>query len=195
MGCPFCDRKSLEKDLIAETKNFVVVPTLGQIVEGYSLIIPKKHVLCYGLLSEKMIDEYLELKEKVDKAVTSAYQKPMYFEHGIVGQTVPHAHIHCVPTDRDLLPALMLRNYSIKANRKINSEKDLKQVLHDFGPYYFYECSGVKMAFDVNSHEGPMRSALANALGTPELADWQSFNRRADEKSMKNTIEKLKEFF
>ena len=192
MACPFCDRKSLEKDLITETKNFVVVPTLGQIVEGYSLIIPKKHVLCYGLLSGKMIDEYIELKDKVDKAVTSAYQKPMYFEHGIVGQTVPHAHMHCVPSNRDLLPALMLRNYSIKAKRKIDSEKDLRQAVHDFGPYYFYEFNGLKMAFDVNSHEMALRIAVANALGMPELADWKSINRQADEKLMKKTIEKLK---
>lgn len=84
------------------------------------------------MLSDKLIDEYLELKEKVDKAVTTAYQKPMYFEHGIVGQTVPHAHMHCVPSDRDLLPALMLRNYSIKDKRVIQFEKELKQVVHDF---------------------------------------------------------------
>lgn len=192
MGCAFCDRGALESQIIIETKNFFVMPTLGQIVEGYSLIIPKKHVLCYGLLSDKMLDEYLELKERVDKATTAAYQKPMYFEHGIVGQTLPHAHIHCVPTDRDLLPALMLRNYSIKAKRRIDSEKDLRQVVRDFGPYYFYDYNGIKMAFDVNSHEMALRIAVANALGMPELADWNSVNRQSDEKLMKSAYEKIK---
>lgn len=194
MICPFCDRKTLEsQEIITETKNFVVVPTLGQIVEGYSLIIPKKHVLCYGLLSEKMFDEYIELKDKLDKAVTSAYQKPMYFEHGIVGQSVPHAHMHCAPADRDLLQMLMLRNYSIKEKRVILSEKELRKFVHEFGPYYYYEFNGLKMAFDVDSYEAPLRAALATALGMPELADWRNVNRQADEKSMKKTIEKLKE--
>ncbi|MDI6737724.1 MAG: HIT family protein [Nanoarchaeota archaeon] len=192
MECAFCDRKSLESQIITETKNFFVMPTMGQIVEGYSLIIPKKHVLCYGLLSEKMLDEYLELKEKIDKAATAAYQKPMYFEHGIVGQTVPHALIHCVPSDRDLFQRLLLRNYSIKEKRVIESEKDLRQVVRDFGPYYFYEFNGLKMAFDVDSHEAPLRMALASVLGMPELADWRNMNRQSDEKSMRKTVENLK---
>ncbi|MFA5887329.1 MAG: HIT domain-containing protein [Candidatus Nanoarchaeia archaeon] len=195
MACPFCDRKSLEDRIITETKNFLFIGSVGQIVEGYSLFVPKKHVLCFGMLSDKLIDEYLELKDKVDKAVTSAYQKPMYFEHGIVGQTVPHAHMHCVPSNRDLLPALMLRNYSIKANRKINSEKELKQVIHDFGPYYFYEFNGLKMAFDVNSHEMALRMAVANTFGMPELADWKNVNQEEDRKTRQKAVDKLKVFF
>lgn len=192
MGCPFCDRKGLEKEIITETKNFFVVPTIGQIVEGYTLIIPKKHVLCYGLLSANVLEEYIELKDKVEKATTAAYQKPMYFEHGIVGQTVPHAHMHCVPSNRDLLPLLMIRNYSIKGKRVIQSEKELKQVVYDFGPYFFYEFNGLKMVFDVNTHEMALRIAVANTIGVPEAADWQAVNRQSDEKAMKNTIENLK---
>jgi diadenosine tetraphosphate (Ap4A) HIT family hydrolase len=195
MGCPFCDRKYLEDRIITETKNFLFMGSVGQIVEGYTLIIPKKHVLCFGLLSDKMLDEYLELKDKVDKATTSAYQKPMYFEHGIIGQTVPHAHMHCVPSNRDLLPALMLRNYSIKDKRVIQSEKELKQVVHDFGPYYFYEFNGLKMAFDVNSHEMALRIAVANTMGMPELADWKNINQEEDRKIRQKAVYKLKEFF
>lgn len=192
MACPFCDRKSIEDRIIAETKNFLFIGSVGQIVEGYSLFVPKKHVLCFGLLSDKLLDEYLELKEKVDKAVTTAYQKPMYFEHGGVGQSVPHAHIHCVPADRDLLQMLMLRNYSIKEKKVIHSEKELRGFVHDFGPYYFYEFNGLKMAFDVDSFEMPLRVALANALGMPELADWKNVNQEEDRKTRQKAVEKLK---
>ncbi|MFH1065277.1 MAG: HIT family protein [Nanoarchaeota archaeon] len=192
MGCAFCNRNRLEKELITETKNFLVVPTIGQIVEGYTLIIPKKHVLCFGLLSSNMLEEYIELKDKVDKAITTAYQKPMYFEHGIVGQTVPHAHMHCVPSNADLLPGLLMRNYSIKGRRVLSSELGLKDVVKDFGPYYYYEHSGFKIAFDVNVSEMALRIALADTLDIPEAADWRNVNKSDDEKSMKKTIEKLK---
>lgn len=195
MGCEFCKRDQLEKRLITESKNFIVIGGKGQIVEGYSLIIPKKHVLCFGLLSSNVLEEYIELKDKVDKVTTAAYQKPLYFEHGIIGQTVPHAHMHCVPSNADLLPRMMLRNYSIKQKRTLSSEVELRDVLKDFGPYYYYESGGLKMAFDVNVCEMALRVALADSLGIPEAADWKNVNQDDDEKSIKRTIGNLKKLF
>ena len=42
-----------------ETENFAVIPSLGSIVEGWLLIIPKKHYLSYGYLSSEEL--YKEL--------------------------------------------------------------------------------------------------------------------------------------
>ncbi|MBU2638594.1 MAG: HIT family protein [Nanoarchaeota archaeon] len=200
MGCVFCNRQSLEKRLIAETRNFIFIAGKGQIVEGYSLIIPKKHARCYGELSPALLGKYLEFKEKIEAAMAQGYMKPMYFEHGIVGQTVYHAHMHCIPTDKDILHRLD-RFYF----KKISSEADLPVITKEFvqGSYFFYDFKG-KFAFDVlkgleSYHDGmfqmALRHALADEMGIPEAGDWRNFNRSGDERSMQRTVEKLRPFF
>ncbi|HII14722.1 MAG TPA: HIT family protein [Nanoarchaeota archaeon] len=198
MGCVFCEKKGIENGLIAETKNFMVFPSIGQIVEGYTLIVPKDHIKCFGAMPKDLLGEYTELKQKVDAATTAVYQKPMYFEHGIVGQTVYHAHMHCVPTGADIYYSLLGFRH-----RRINSEHELPEVFNDYGAYLFYEQKG-QFAFNATGHldyyplglySMILRIALAEALGTPAAANWRNVNREKDEESMQKTVEKLRPFF
>lgn len=43
--CVFCelDKNKLANTVIEETKNFYITPSVGALVEGYILIISKKH--------------------------------------------------------------------------------------------------------------------------------------------------------
>ena len=75
-GCPFCNefngRKELsyfeimfgakydiEERCILETDNFSCVPSIGSFVEGYILVIPKKHYLSALTMPETHLNEIL----------------------------------------------------------------------------------------------------------------------------------------
>ena len=97
--CVFCDRSKLEERLISETDLFYVVATLGQITDGgYTLIIPKYHLPCIADMHDTKIGAFLNLVDDVRQAVEKEYvQETIIFEHGIVGQSVKHAHLHVLP--------------------------------------------------------------------------------------------------
>ena len=88
--CVFCDRKNLEEQLVGENKDFYVVATLGQITDGgYVLLIPKRHVPCLAQLNPSELYELRNLMSRISVSLRKAYgPESIYFEHGIVGQTI-----------------------------------------------------------------------------------------------------------
>src|SRR5947208_1712412 len=114
--CDFCDELSNGVDntfvrtyqqtaknrIIFRSRNFVVLPSLGQIVEGYLLIVPVSH---YTAIADMPADIKLEISELCDRvrfAQTKTYGPSLFFEHGIRGKEsggcgVEHAHLHAVP--------------------------------------------------------------------------------------------------
>lgn len=72
--CTFCDPNTEDKKKIYyKTKNFTVWLSVGQIVEGYSLIIPNDHYNCIGALPGELQEEYLSLKSLIRKKITEIY--------------------------------------------------------------------------------------------------------------------------
>lgn len=88
---------------VFETANFVVVPSLGSLVEGWVLIVPKSHFICMGALPANLWDEMTDLKASVAATLTVKYGEICVFEHGPcapdrkVGCGVDHAHLHLLP--------------------------------------------------------------------------------------------------
>jgi ATP adenylyltransferase len=91
-----------------QSANFVAVPSLGALVEGWLLLIPKRHVLSLGSLPDSMHEELNEFKGLLYVALTQYYGEVCAFEHGpskeksAVGCGVDHAHLHIVPMTLDL---------------------------------------------------------------------------------------------
>src|SRR5579862_8951840 len=83
-----------------ESPNFVAVPSLGALVEGWLLLIPKCHVLSLGSLPDSTHEELNEFKEFLYAALIQCYGSASAFEHGpiieksAVGCGVDHAHLH-----------------------------------------------------------------------------------------------------
>ena len=195
-NCDFCIDKSDSKNRLAwrtitETENFRIFLTLGQIVEGYLLIAPKEHYSCIGAMPDKQIDEFIALKEKIGNKLQKAYGPAIFFEHGVIGQTVLHAHMHAIPFpyEKDLF-----ENYAkiFPKYRKLDSLKELKDVWTKEGVYLYYEINTHKYAFFTHIVPQYARITVANALGVPERANWRAMPRELDEILIKNAIEKLK---
>ncbi len=96
-------------EILFETNNFVVVPTLGALVKGWLLIVPKDHYLCMGALPKSLWPELLSLKSYINCLLTDIYGPITIFEHGPhsekleIGCGIDHAHLHLVPLNFSLL--------------------------------------------------------------------------------------------
>lgn len=188
--CPFCDRRVFEDRLILESKNFVVFPTKGQILEGYVLIAPKRHIICFGELSETEMEEFAKLKTQVTDLISTAYgQRPIFFEHGVVGQSVKHAHFHGVPTDTDLFPRIVA---DFPDYQNITSLESLQEVFQREGPYLYYEnAKGEMFLFHIFKWPQYLRIVLAEEVGMPERGDWRAMDSLLDNALMLETQTKL----
>lgn len=95
-----------------ESEHFVVLPSLGALVEGWLLLVPKNHFICIGALPESVIAEMEGIKAVVSSFLTECYGKFSVFEHGPhveklqIGCGVDHAHLHFVPLTFDLANAV-----------------------------------------------------------------------------------------
>jgi len=93
---------------IWETDHFAVLPSLGSIVSGWLLIVPKFPVCRIADLNLGLREEFEELARKAVRAVERDFGQAYLFEHGgafgsKVSCGVDQAHLHIVPLDFDLL--------------------------------------------------------------------------------------------
>jgi len=126
----FCQiNQKLRKQIIDQSTHFFLIHDGYPLLEGHLLLVPKKHLDCYLNLDKKLINEFLAFKEKIIQFLRKAYQEPVIFEHGIIGQTVFHAHLHFLPTN--LLIYKKIEEYAtLLSSPKI--------------PYLYYEFKGQK---------------------------------------------------
>ena len=98
--CVFCDRTKFEERIAGDDGKFWKITTLGQISDGgYMLEVPKRHVSCIGAMEEQEINLLAMAENKMRFVLSQEYKTRhvAFFEHGIVGQTVKHAHLHFIP--------------------------------------------------------------------------------------------------
>ncbi len=102
--CVFCNPSKLRSRTVSIFPGVRVVATLGQITEGgYLLLIPTTHSPCLGSLDREKIISFDRIIQKSIELLRLEYPGPItLFEHGIVGQTIKHAHLHLLPANLDL---------------------------------------------------------------------------------------------
>jgi ATP adenylyltransferase len=114
-GCRLCFRDENAdrfNEPLFESENFVAIASLGALVEGWFLLLPKDHYVCLGALPQSLLDEMMQLKRAVLSFAEPTYGDICAFEHGpraenrSVGCGVGHAHLHLVPCSFDLLSAV-----------------------------------------------------------------------------------------
>ncbi len=214
-SCPFCDRTMFTERIVAETDTFFVIATLGQITDGgYVLIFPKRHAKCSTVFSdEEMLDLTLLILD-CEKKIFSEYGVfPVLFEHGIVGQTVPHAHIHLVPTTIDLFGRITTDFPDAKRElfdiivegiprNAGNFHVSCNEMSDNPPPYLLWRPSRSGANTVANMWWKPrtvpaqyLRIILAEALGRPERANWRTMDLVLDARLRTETVLRLKKHF
>lgn len=165
--------------VVAESQNFFVFPSLGQLVEGYLLICSQEHFLGLSQIHEEHFQELENVKESVRQLLSREYREPIFFEHGCIEETkkagccVAHAHLHAIPLETDILPYIQ-KNFH---GRKINSLYELRQQKGSLGYFYYENQRKEQYIFELNERVPSqyLRQVIAAQVGVPENWDWRAF--------------------
>ena len=123
---------------IYSSKHFYVVPTLGQFIAGYLLIIPFEHVMSNAELNFSTQKELLTVIEDVYYLLKLTYAKDSFlvWENGTgnsgrgkAKDSIVHAHTHIAPST---LTAEKIESLSGFHFEKISTEELSKYNLHSY---------------------------------------------------------------
>ena len=196
MGKLFFDKIDYNQVLL-ESEKFIVIPSLGSLVEGWLLIIPKQFHINLSQLDNEHMDDLVGLIRKVEDQVLPKFgEKYVLFEHGPqnlkskTGCGVDYAHLHFVPFDSDLkdgLRSFLGLNYHWKEVKDISNLSDYKNAEKDY--LFLIDQSGkATITFQENILSQTFRQVIASYLGRPDEFDWKC-NFKED--NIHSTINKL----
>lgn len=169
---------TLPSRIVYETDNFFMISSLGQFVKDYLLIFTKKHFSCIGQLSNELLIELLEVKNKMITVLQETYGSITIFEHGVFTRNNKKLscinHVHLVPFTLDLNDDLekILPHY-IKID-KINELRELTKLNNQY--IYYESCFGEKRIYLAEKIESQLlRKLIANSSGVAEKWDWRIY--------------------
>jgi diadenosine tetraphosphate (Ap4A) HIT family hydrolase len=182
---------------VFESPNFVVLPSLGALVEGWLLLVPKEHFICMGAVPEPLTSEMEEVKDIIISALQQTYGQVCAFEHGpsatnlSIGCGVDHAHLHIVPLSFDLVSAAS----SFLPQNLIWSEAGFKECRKTFGRgedyLYLEQPVGVGRIAVHREFGGQLfRRAISAHIGVPNQFNWREYSQLSN---VSATIKKLRE--
>lgn len=187
--CKIRDRKSEEPEhIVYETQSFYVVPGTGAFFEGYLMIVPKKHVMSFALLSKDELNEFYSLLDDLRSILEGIYGKKIFaFECGS-GRTgagkhetsIVHAHFHLAPTEMPVLQEVQKSGLHPALIDKMD--------LDEYGeyPYMLYVDQDDNWFIASDPHDyyprQHPRQILANWMGCYDIYNWRiyPFRERMD---------------
>lgn len=202
-NCIFCNelrrgylklgKKNWGCRVLHSTDNFVVLPALRQIVEGYVIIVPREHVLSIGAGIGETRAIHLELGAlmgRVGLVLTSCYRTPIFFEHVAVnkyfrGNCVDHAHMHVVPADIDLHPELS----AAFEGTLIGGLDALAQCPKNRSYIFFQDASGVRHVYNIKGSE---EGQLLRRMVASKIKPGVQYDHHPCLEKMAETFDKLK---
>ncbi|HDZ7393716.1 TPA: HIT domain-containing protein, partial [Escherichia coli] len=110
-----------KKNIIAETNDFLIVPSIGPLNNSHVMLIPKRHINSFAALDRDTRSNGKEiLRELNEFIIHQSGRSLIFFESGAgenidrSGGCISHAHIHCVYYTQEFENAL---------NKEINFKK------------------------------------------------------------------------
>ena len=200
--CRFCeiikqDFLEEENKVIAQNDNYYAISSVGALVEGWILIIPKKHSCS---MKDVYSDEsFIRFTNKMITALKKCYGDVIVFEHGANREGsetscgTNHAHIHIVPYHS---LTSILDGLDMKWDCCFS--KEISKIVGD-KEYLYY--SDIQERIDdtegrIHILEKPIsqffRYVIANDLG---IVDKYSYKLYPDLYYTKKTIKELGEYF
>ena len=181
--CQLCFAGSTEAwdEPLIELPNFMVLPSLGALVEGWVLIVPKKHFLSLATLPDSLTFEMRGLQRMLCERLQRIYGPVAAFEHGpaaeqrTVGCGVDHAHMHIVPVDFDLSVAVApyLPPGSTWSEATVT---DCRIAVQEGDDYLYLEqpLGRPRIVRHGNLGSQLFRRAIASHLGVPDDFNWRN---------------------
>jgi len=173
-----------------------VVPSLGQIVEGYLLVLPIKHFKTLGDLPGPLLEEFAAICGCIGRTLKDQYGPYVLFEHGtrsegVGGCGIYHAHLHATPLAGISDPVGTLK-LSFPCT-ELAHLTEINEQSANLSSYLFYQDSNARLyLFDTGPLPSQyMRKLLADALGDKDW-NWRTAGR---EERLLSAIRRLSESF
>lgn len=178
-GCAHCELDSFAyRALLHRSENFSLVCDAHCLVEGHLLIIPKEHISCIGDFDSTLFKEFHELYKKASSFLSQEYGSVNSFEHGVVGQTVFHSHVHLLPgkfQPIDIVPE------GSEYLSEIRGIEDIKKEFEAKEKYLFFSLGNTLYLVDIKLGAPRFfRDRFAHAVGRPERGNWKSMAQDAE---------------
>jgi XTP/dITP diphosphohydrolase len=191
--CPFCTelessgtsifaemiRGRLDSRIVYQDDDFVLMPPIGQFMEGGLLLLTRAHVLSLAHLPKALLDRLEHLLAVICRQLAARYGvSPLVFEHGPAPQwskgvcCVDHAHLNIFPAPVSIYPHL-----SQRINFPITSLSELMALRRaEFGYLFVQENDGGRRAYDAELVPTQLvRRIITSQLGVPERWHWQDY--------------------
>jgi len=159
--------------------NFVALPSIGALVEGWLLLVPKNHYISIGALPDTLFAELDAFKSFLCSVLIECYGLTVAFEHGAskerrsVGCGVDHAHLHLVPVSFDLAN-LALPMLPCGASWSPAGLDDCRSS-HQRGEDYLYIEQPISFGRIATGDIGSQlfRRVIASGIGSPDGYNWR----------------------
>lgn len=166
--------------VMLESVSFAVMPSLGPLVPGHSLLCPKAHLRSFAHIDDHLHAEYEEIKAELRTTLREIYRVEVtLFEHGMAATgnrilcTVDHAHMHFLP-----LPDMFDAGAAAEGEwTEFDGSLTTLQQLSEGREYIFYETPDGACRL-LTSRDGTfesqyMRKVIAGGLGHAAHWDWR----------------------
>lgn len=157
--------------VIASNDHFVALPSLGSIVPGWLLIVPRRPMATLSLMNVDERNALKDIRRDLTKRL-QIYQRPVYaFEHGgalesVVSCGVDQAHLHLVPLSFNLLD--VIRDCDMKWHT-VDSVDCLSEVVTLGKEYLFAEDENLSLiSFPEVQSSQWFRKVIAKECGEVE---------------------------
>ena len=102
--CIFCKigKGEIPCNKIYENEKFIVFLDIKPVCDGHLLIIPKEHIVWMQDASDEITTEIFKLTKKMMLTLKKGLQCD-YVQVGVVGNEIPHFHIHLMPRYNDIV--------------------------------------------------------------------------------------------
>jgi inosine/xanthosine triphosphate pyrophosphatase family protein/diadenosine tetraphosphate (Ap4A) HIT family hydrolase len=196
--CPFC--AEFEKDglsvfagmmrdclpcrVVYEDEHFVVMPPLGEFMEGGLLLLTRQHILSLAHLPATQFDHLGRLLQAIQQALVKHWGvAPLVFEHGPAADwskgvcCVDHAHLNIFPAPVKIHPHLAGR-----MKLSLGSLSEMAKLRRaEFGYLFVQENDGTRRAYDGRDVPTQMvRRIITTQLGLPERWHWRDYVGREE---------------
>ena len=191
--CPFCVelegggesifaemiRDRLDSRVVYQDDDFVLMPPLGEFIEGGLLLLSRRHVLSFAHLPTALLDRLERLLMVIGRELTTRWGvPPLVFEHGPAPDhskgvcCVDHAHLNIFPARVAVHPHLVQR-----MNLRIHSLGELTKLRDaEFGYLFVQENDGSRRAYDGQLAPTQLvRHIVTSQLGFPERWHWRDY--------------------
>jgi diadenosine tetraphosphate (Ap4A) HIT family hydrolase len=172
--CIYCNYSLIKDYVLGIRGNFIVLADKYPVIEGHILIIPMLRVRAIGDLPIEHLLEIDNIITEVSDFYSIQNKKLILFEPGFIGQSVYHAHIHCIPGDFVISEGLQALGEEVQ---ELSSIDMIGKFYKENGGYFMWG-NGIEMYTCAIKKEVPaqfFRSLIAGQLFDGSIVNWKNY--------------------